>query len=128
MTMRVHTADIENVVLTLMAPGELEAAFGDEFEGYGDALVIVDPGNLEAFTILGDHDAIAAFARRILDALPVVLTEEEQDNLTHFCEMNDYDAAEGSIGRSYGGAAWFLSAEDATSYDLTNGLPREHLT
>jgi hypothetical protein len=117
---RIHTADMTHVAVRY---AETPAVyFEDDEMNVGPALVLDDAGNQEAFVIVGTPEHIGRLARSILDALPVALTDEEQAHLTHICE-DDVDA--GSTGRTNSGWAYFLSGEDATAYDLTNGQERE---
>jgi hypothetical protein len=97
----------------------------DELDDVGPSLVLDDGGNQEAFVLIGSPEDIGNFARNILDALPVVLTEAEQTYLTHICEMHEYDVDAGDIGRAASGWAWFVADEHATGYDLTNQQERE---
>lgn len=71
MTMRVHTARAADVALSLLAPDELVAVYGDEFAGHGQALVVEDTGNCEALVLLGSDDDLRQLA---LDVAAVLAT------------------------------------------------------
>lgn len=123
MTRHIHTAGAGNINLPWY--GNPSVYLDDNEIDVSEALVLDDTGNQQAFVIIGTPADLAAFARRILDALPLVLTDDEQNYLTHICEMHGYDPDAGSKGRSATGWAWFLTDEDAMGYDLTNEQERE---
>lgn len=118
MSHRIHTATSGNISLPWY--GDPAVYFDDNEMDVGEALVLDDAGNQNAFVIVGSPEDIGAFARDILDALPVALTDQEQAYLTHICAEHEYDVDGGQTGRTNNGWAFFLSSEDATAYDLTN--------
>jgi hypothetical protein len=123
---RIHTTNHDMVVPSYMAKtGDTGFYFQDEeMDNVEPGIVLEDPGNLEAFVIQGSPEEIRELAMRILSALPVALTQDEQDYLTHLGDTYGYDTDAGSIGRDNEGVAWFESAEDHAGHDLTNQRPR----
>jgi hypothetical protein len=123
MSYHIHTAKPKHVAVHYVRdPSEY---FEDDEMEVGPALILDDGGNQDAFVVVGSPEKIRAFAQRILDSLPVELTEAEETFLNHICRIKEYDREAGSVGRTAAGWAWFLSDEDATGYDLTNGQERE---
>jgi hypothetical protein len=123
MSHRIHTAGAGDISLPWY--GNPCFYFDNDEMDVGDALVLDDARNQEALVLVGSPKDIGDFARRILDALPVVLTEDEHQYLTHICEMHEYDVGIGTIGRTVNGWATFTADEDDMSYDLTNERERE---
>lgn len=124
MSYRIHTTTPDALFITYIDAPERYFAGVDDM-AVGPSLVLDDGDNAEALVLIGTANEIGAFARRILSALPTGLTDAEEEYLAHVCDMYDYDAAAGSIGRDAAGSAWFLSDEDSTSFDLTNEQIRE---
>jgi hypothetical protein len=118
---RIHTADIGDVVISHTNPATY---FEDDEMPVEPALILDNGGNLEALVIVGSISELTAFAHTILDRLPLELTESEQKYLDHVCEQNEYDADNGSVGRTFAGWAYFTSDEDDTTFDLTNEQER----
>lgn len=65
MSMRVHTAAAGEVALSVLSGDELVGVYGDEFAGLGQALVVEDTGNCEAWVLLGDDDELLRFAEDV---------------------------------------------------------------
>lgn len=69
MSMRVHTAQADTVALSILAPDELVNLYGEEFVGLGQALVVEDTGNCEAWVLLGSDNELLRFARDVMATL-----------------------------------------------------------
>lgn len=119
----IHTAKPKYVAVNYVKD-PAEYFDDDEMSDVGPSLVLDDGGNLEAFVIVGSPAKIRAFAERILDSLPLELTEAEDKYLTHVCSMNEFDREAGSVVRTRAGWAAFTCDETDTTYDLTNERER----
>lgn len=111
--------------LTVVYATDMASVFDDdEMSDVEAGLVLDDGGNLEAFVIQGTSGEIRKLAHRILDALPLELTESELRYIDHICETDGYDRWAIEVSRDREGIAWAEPVEDTVTYDVTNELQR----